>query len=200
MEENKQLIGCNANEIFERLEAKPLNTKKNILDYIDQIKKLSKTELDEEQLKAVYEFIDGQIDAMSEVIKVNTLAYLKKELKAKLGKYAPADKNEENVFLHFYKETYKNQIKTKEYTWAMIDIHKIQDASVVETLKTINSYALKTKLTSEQKKDILPMIERIVASSNLKLINQVRSMEGIRKAFRLKIVQKNNQFMLVDQK
>lgn len=197
MEDNRQYEGLGAEEIFEALQMAPLNTKKNILLYIDAIKKLSKAQLDEEQLVDTYAFIDEKIDAMGELVKVNTLAYLKNELKNKLGKYAGPNRGEDNAFLKFYKETYKNHVKTKEYTWAMIDLSKLQDVSVLETLKTINTHALRTKLTEEEKQDIMPMVKRMVDTQNLRIINQVRSMEGLRKAFKFRIVEEKNRFIMV---
>ena len=198
MEASKNYNGLNANEIYEALGAMPLHTKKNILMYIDEIKKLSKADLEEEQLREIYLFIDEKINEMGQLVKVNTLAYLKNELKNKLGKYAGSDRKEDNAFLRFYKETFKNHVKTKEYTWAMLDLSKIQDVSVLETLKTINTYALRTKLTKEEKEDILPMLRRMVDTQNLRIINQVRSMEGIRKAFKIKMVEKDHRFYMIN--
>lgn len=197
MTDSRQYAGLETQEIVDALQAAPLNTKKNVLTFIDTIKKLSKTELTPEQLTGMYAFIDGKIDEMGDGIKVNTLAYLKNELRNKLGKYAGTRHHEEGAFLKFYKEAFKNSVKTKEYTWAMIDISKIQDTSVLETLKVINTYALKTKLTQEEKADILPMIKRMVDTQNVRLINQVRSMEGLRKAFRIKIIEKDKRFMMI---
>ena len=187
-----------AEEIHEALGNVPLTTKKSILDYIDQIKKMSKEILSEEQLEEVYLFIDEKINDMGQIVKVNTLAYLKNELKNKLGKYAGSNRSEDNAFLRFYKETYKNHIKTKEYTWAMMDLSKLQDVSVLETLKTINTYALRNKLTKEEKDDIWSMLKRMVDTQNLRIINQVRSMEGIRKAFKIKIVKKDYRFCIIE--
>ena len=54
--------GYTAEEIFNALEAKPLNTKKNILEYIDQIRKLAKEGMQEAEVKKVYEWIEKQIE------------------------------------------------------------------------------------------------------------------------------------------
>ena len=40
------------------------------------------------------------------------------------------------------------------------------------------------------------MIKRIVDTQNLRLINQLRSMEGIRKAFRIRIIECNKRFSI----
>ena len=41
------------------------------------------------------------------------------------------------------------------------------------------------------------MIERIVDTQNVRLINQIRSMEGIRKAFRIKVVEEERRFKII---
>lgn len=194
METNNSYMNLSAKGLFEELGGKPLTTKKNILEYIDTIRKLAKNELEAAQVKESYAFIDEQIEALGSEIKVNTMVYLKNELRNKLGKFTPENKSEDNAFLEFYKKTFENQVKTKEYTWAMVDLSRLSETSILETLKTINTYALKTKLSPKEKEDILPMVKRIVDTQNLRLINQVRSMEGLRKAFRMKIVEVNKRF------
>ena len=188
--------GYTAQDIFNALEAKPLNTKKNILEYIDQIRKLAKEDMQEAEVKKVYEWIEKQIEAMGQDIKINTMVYLKNELRTKLGKFATPTMGEENAFVHFYKQTFANQVKTKEYTYALMDLSRLNEASVLETLKTINTYCLRNKLSAKEKEDIMPMIKRIVDTQNLRLVNQVRSMEGIRKNFRIKIVEVNKRLVI----
>lgn len=188
--------GYTAQDIFNALEAKPLNTKKNILEYIDQIRKLAKEDMQEAEVKKVYEWIEKQIEAMGQDIKINTMVYLKNELRTKLGKFATPTKGEENAFVHFYKQTFANQVKIKEYTYALMDLSRLNEASVLETLKTINTYCLRNKLSAKEKEDIMPMIKRIVDTQNLRLVNQVRSMEGIRKNFRIKIVEVNKRLVI----
>lgn len=194
METTHTFVGLSAEEIFKTLGGKPLQTKKSILEYIDTIKKLSKADLTKEQVKECYLFIDVQIEALANDIKVNTMVYLKNELRSKLGKFAPENKSEDNAFIRFYKQTFEHQVKTKEYTWALMDLSRLSETSILETLKCINTYSLKTKLTPKEKEDILPMIKRIVDTQNLRLINQLRSMEGIRKAFRIRIVESNRRY------
>lgn len=194
MEITHTYVGLSAEEIFNTLGGKPLNTKKSILEYIDIIKKLAKSELTQEQVRESYLFIDMQIEALTNEIKVNTMVYLKNELRSKLGKFAPENKSEDNAFLRFYKQTFENQVKNKEYTWALIDLSRLSEASILETLKSVNTYSLKTKLTPKEKEDIFPMIKRIVDTQNLRLINPLRSMEGIRKAFCIRIIETNKRY------
>lgn len=186
--------GYSAEEIFAALEAKPLTTKKNILEYIERIRKLAKDGMQEAEVKKVYDWIETQIDAMGSEVKVNTLVYLKNELRNHLGKYMISSYGEENAFLGFYKKTFANEVKTKEYTYALVDPSRISDISILETLKTINTYGLKNKLTPKEKEDIMPMIKRIVSTQKVRLINQLRSMEGIRKNFNIRVVEVNKRF------
>ena len=186
--------GYSAEEIFAALEAKPLTTKKNILEYIERIRKLAKDGMQEAEVKKVYDWIETQIDAMGSEVKVNTLVYLKNELRNHLGKYMISSYGEENAFLGFYKKTFANEVKTKEYTYALVDPSRISDISILETLKTINTYGLKNKLTQKEKEDIMPMIKRIVSTQKVRLINQLRSMEGIRKNFNIRVVEVNKRF------
>lgn len=189
--------GLSGEEIFEKLEAKPLDTKKNILDYMDKVRALSKAGLSEEQTSECYEMIERGIQVMSEKVKPNTIVFLKNELKTKLGKFVRPSDTRENAFLTFFKETYPDTKRTREYTWVLADLTKIKEQQILDTLKHINTYCLNDKLSQGQKKDIYPMIERIVDTHNVRLINQVRSMEGLRKAFNIKIVEEKGKFRFV---
>lgn len=186
--------GYSAEEIFTALEAKPLTTKKNILEYIETIRQLAKDGMEEAEVKKVYDWIETQIDALGSEVKVNTLVYLKNELRNHLGKYMLSSYGEENAFLRFYKKTFANEVKTKEYTYALVDPSRISDMSILETLKTINTYGLKNKLTLKEKEEIMPMIKRIVNTQKVRLINQLRSMEGIRKNFNIRVIEINKRF------
>lgn len=186
--------GYSAEEIFTALEAKPLTTKKNILEYIETIRQLAKDGMEEAEVKKVYDWIETQIDALGSEVKVNTLVYLKNELRNHLGKYMLSSYGEENAFLRFYKKTFANEVKTKKYTYALVDPSRISDMSILETLKTINTYGLKNKLTLKEKEEIMPMIKRIVNTQKVRLINQLRSMEGIRKNFNIRVIEINKRF------
>ena len=198
--ENHTALNLNAlspEQLLEAVHGQALTTKKSILEYIDKLKKLSKEELEEALLKESYTLIEKAINDMSKQVKPNTIVFLKNELKTKLGKYSGMQLGRENAFLKFFKQTYEAAKKTKEYTWVLADLTKIREQQILDTLKTINTYCFKNKLTQGEKKDILPMIERIVDTQNVRYINQVRSMEGVRKAFRIKIVEENQKFILI---
>lgn len=186
-----QYKGLSAEKILEVLnEGQMLDTKKAILKYIDRVREsIKEDKLDEKQILESYTLIEHHIMSMNQVVKPNTIVYLKNELRLKLGKFVHNQSTSENEFVSFFKKTYENEVKTKAYTWVLSDLTKIKDQQILDTLKTINVYCFKQKLTVDQKKDIYPMIERIIDGQNIRYINQIRSMEGIRKAFQIKIVQ-----------
>ncbi len=186
--------GLGAEAIWQKAYGQPLVTKKSILEYIDKVKELSKQELEEEQIQQSYDFINDYIMKMSPRVKANTLVYLKKELQNKLGKFNQVKEKDENHFLNFFKETYPENKRTKEYTFVMADRSRISDIQVLETLKTINTFCLRSTLTKDQKEDIFPLIERLVDTQSLRFINQLRSMEGIRKAFQIRIIEAHEMF------
>lgn len=165
-----------------------MHTKKAILDYIEEVKKKEKLGADEEVLQKEYLVIVEAIEQLKEKVKPNTTAYLQNQLKNALGKYQPVQENETNYFIEFFKEAYPEGKRRKDFTWVLADNSKISVEQILHTLKYINAYCLKQKLSQEAKKDILPMIEKIARTDSLRHINQVRSMEGIRKAFKIKIV------------
>lgn len=166
-----------------------LITKKQVLDYIQQVKQMQKEGLEDSQLEQAYTHISQSIDAMKEKVKPNTIAYLKTQLDHGLGKYKPLEMILAiNYFIEFFKEAYPDGKRRKEYTWVLADPSRITVEQILHTLKYINGYCLKERLKKEAKEDILPMIERIAKTNSLKHINQVRSMEGIRKALRIKII------------
>lgn len=192
--EQKILTDLSAEAIWESVYGKALDTKKAILEYIEIVRRLSKEGLTEVQLAETYHFIDEQINALSKLLKANTIVYLKNQLKANLGKFSPKGEMRANHFLEFFKNTYPEHKRTREYTFVLADMSKINDIQVLETLKTINTFCLKDKLSKEQKEDILPMIERLISTQHLKYINQVKSMEGIRKRFSIKIIEDHEMF------
>ena len=72
------LQGLNGEEVYKALYNKELNTKKNVLEYIDALKVLKKVEeIDYDQMQSVYDFVYESINKMHESIKPNTIMYLK---------------------------------------------------------------------------------------------------------------------------
>lgn len=170
-------------------EKKILNTKKSILDQIEVVKNDEKQGMNEAELIVLYNEIDDAIEAMRPIVKTNTIMFLKNQLKNNLGKYEPLEKQlEVDYFIEFFKQAYPPGKRRKEFTWVVTDKNRITIDQILETLKFINAYSMKKKLTKEEKLAILPMIERIAYTDSMVHINQLRSLEQLRKVLRFKIV------------
>ena len=180
-----------AKEIWRILYNKELNTKKNILEYIDIIKVLKQDNIPSQVIQDTYTFIYNTIEELGGTIKVNTKMYLKNQLKAQLGKYVKEkDPKPVNYFIEFFKEAYPANNRRKDFTWVLMDIKKITDEQIWTTLTYINAWCLKenNELDHNQKKDIIKMVELLVSRNNIKYINNVRSLEKLLNSLNIKIV------------
>ncbi|MCR4943701.1 MAG: hypothetical protein K5986_04450 [Clostridium sp.] len=199
MDEQINLQGLNGKEVYEALYDKNLDTKKNVLEYIDKLRVLKKVEeIDYDQMQSVYDFVYESIDKMHESIKPNTIMYLKNELKKQIGKYVfNKEPGKVNHFIEFFKEAYPPNERRKDFTWVLMDINKISDEQILTTLKCINFYMLKgAHLKEDEKKDILREVKRLVRRKNLHNINDVRSLKALNDELGIKIVSKNNEFII----
>lgn len=165
-----------------------LNTKKSILEYIEEAKKLVKEGCTAQQMAEIYKEIYDAIEAMSDTVKTNTIVFLKNELKKSLGKYQPVDPNAKtDYFMEFFKEAYPEGKRRKDYTYTLVDPSKITVDQIIQTLKYINTYCKDNRISQDEKQAIIPMMERVAKTDSLKHINQVRSMEYLRNAVRVRI-------------
>lgn len=199
MEEKIIIEGLNGEEIWEKLYNKELNCKKNILEYIDITKILIKEKADIYQIESTYNFIYRCIDKMADKIKPNTIMYLQNQLKAQLGKYVSIkDPKIESTFIEFFKEAYPEGTRRKDFTWVLMDINKIADEQIWNTLVYINRECLKNdlNLTTEEKEDIINMIEKLVKRNNIKYINQVKSLNILLNILNIKIVDNKDKFKI----
>ncbi|GAA0075763.1 hypothetical protein UT300005_01410 [Clostridium sp. CTA-5] len=199
MEEFIVLEGLSEKEIWEKIYNKELNCKKNILEYIEITKILKKSNANEQQFQDTYNFIYDSIDAMADKIKPNTIMYLKNQLKNQLGKYvAIKDPKKENGFIKFFKEAYPEKNRRKDFTWVLMDINKITEEQIWNTLTYINRECLKNncKLSDEEKSDIIKIVEKLIAKNNIKYINQVKSLEKLLNVLKIKIITVNNRYSL----
>ncbi|MDU7439972.1 MAG: hypothetical protein E7L05_05220, partial [Clostridium sp.] len=71
--DNFNFENLNGEEIWEKLYNKELNTKKNILEYIEMTGILIKEKVDIYQIESTYNFIYKKIDEMGTIIKPNTV-------------------------------------------------------------------------------------------------------------------------------
>lgn len=187
----EDLQGLDGKGIWEILYGKELNTKKNILEYIVITKVLKNENIPSQLIQDTYTFIYNSIEDLGSIIKVNTKMYLRNQLKAQLGKYvAEKDPKPINYFIEFFKEAYPANKRRKDFTWVLIDISKITDEQIWTTLSYIHGWLLKeeNKLSLDQKKDIIKMVEILVRRKNIKLINNVRSLENLLSNLNIKII------------
>jgi hypothetical protein len=194
------LSGLNAKEVWRVLYNKELNTKKNILEYIEIAKVLKKEDTPSEMIQDTYNFIYNSIEEMSSIIKVNTKMYLKNQLKAQLGKYVKEkDPKPINHFIEFFKEAYPENNRRKDFTWVLMDISKITDEQIWTTIAYINGWLLRenNKLDEQQKKDIIRMVELLVGRNSIKYINNLRSLEKFLSNLDIKIVPVKDKFKVV---
>lgn len=197
MEENISLENLSAEEIWEKLYNKELNCKKNILEYIDITKILKKENIEPEKIQETYNLIYDSIDKMAADIKPNTIMYLQNELKAQLGKYVVIKEPKiENTFIKFFKEAYPAETRRKDFTWVLMDINKIADEQIWNTLIHINrSYIGNSiRLSSEEKSDIIKMVIKLVKKNDIKYINQIKSLSKLLNNLQIKVINVNDKF------
>lgn len=196
VEISADLGNLSADQVREMLYNKELNTKKNILEYIDIARKLVKQGASTELLKDTYKMIYDSIQKLGSLVKVNTKVYLINQLKAQLGRYAKEeDVKPVSQFLEFFKKAYPPQKRNKEFTYVLTDINTITDEQIWTTLTYINAWCLKgNNLSEEQGKEIVKMIEQLVGGKNIKHINNVRSLEKLLTDLNIKIVSTKNGF------
>jgi len=197
-EEQTDLQGLDAKEIWKVLYNKELNCKKNILEYIDITKVLKQGNVTNEQIQDTYTLIYSSIEDMGSAIKFNTIMHLKNQLKAQLGKLVKEkDPKPINYFIEFFKEAYPANFRKKDFTWVLMDINKITDEQIWTTLTYINRWSLKdknNKLDENQKKDTIKMVELLINRNNIKYVNQVKSLEKLLDVLNIKIVAFNDKF------
>ncbi|NME83458.1 hypothetical protein [Clostridium sp. SM-530-WT-3G] len=198
MEENLNINGLDGQEIWQKIYGKELNSKKNILEYIDMTKILKK-DPDVFQIESTYNFIYKKIDEMADKIKPNTIMYLKNTLKSQLGKYVfDKDPKIENNFIKFFKEAYPEGHRRKDFTWVLMDLNKIALEQIWTTLTYINRECITNNLilTDDDKKDIVEVTRKLVDSQNIKYINNLKSLDKLNRILNIKIVENRNKFII----
>lgn len=192
------LTGLNGKQIWETLYNKELNCKKNILEYIELIKVLKHGNAAAEQIEDTYKFIYDSIEAMDN-IKVNTMMYLKNQLKAQLGKFVKEKEPKEiNHFIEFFKKAYPLKERRKDFTWVLMDINKIADEQIWHTLTYINRWCLKNDsgLSMEEKQDIIEVLKLLLKRNNLNYINNVKSLSTMLDYLGIELIKSNSGFKI----
>ena len=198
MEESLMIKGLDGQEIWEKIYGKELNTKKNILEYIEMTRILKK-DPDIFQIESTYNFIYKKIDDMADKIKPNTIMYLKNALKSQLGKFVyDKDPKIENNFIKFFKEAYPEGHRRKDFTWVLMDLNKIALEQIWTTLTYINRECITNNriLSADDKKDIIEVTKKLVESQNIKYINNLKSLDKLNRILNIKIVENKNKFVI----
>ena len=201
MSEEIILSGLNSNEIWEKLYNKELNSKKNVLEYIEVTGVLKNGEIDCDQIQDVYTMVYKSIDKMDN-IKPNTSMFLKNQLKKQLGKYvADKEPDEVNYFIEFFKEAYPAKERRKDFTWVLMDINKIVDEQIMHTLTYINSCILTgATLGEKEREDIIKVIQILLKRGNTKLINNFKSLQAINNELNIIVLFKKNKYFCIEQR
>lgn len=187
-----------AEELLRESYGKQLNTKKNILEYIELSKILKNEEVLEEKVQETYNLIYNSIENLE--VKPNTKMYLKNDLKSMLGKKVKnKDPKEENKFIKFFKKAYPKGERRKDFTWVLMDINKITDEQIWTTLTYINKEIINrtTIIKRDDKEEIIKMIQKVADRKNIKYINSIRSLEKLVSLLKIKILEKDGKFKVV---
>ena len=198
--DNNKLGELTASEIWEKLYNKELNCKKNILEYIDLTRLLKKENVREEQIINTYNFIYEHIEGLKDSIKPNTMMYLKNSLKSQLGKYVKEkDPQPVNYFIEFFKEAYPVNARKKDFTWVLMNIDNISEEQIWTTLIYINKECINNKITlsSNEKEDIVKVIEKLIRMNNIKYINDLRTLKQLTDALNISIISVGKGFKVI---
>jgi hypothetical protein len=165
----------------EYLEKKDLS-KKDILNYLEQIEKIPKDELSFETWQQAYQEVTKVLEGMKSHLKVNTLAYLQKEQKKAFAKKITlTPMTVKNTFQDFFALAYPEGKRDKSYTRVMVDSLKATEEQILHTFKYISNWSLTNKLSSKQIQELLPFLKRLDSPYMNKYILQIKSLEGLRK-------------------
>ncbi|WP_300384558.1 hypothetical protein [Clostridium sp.] len=198
-EEIKQL---NEKELLEKLYGKELNTKNNILEYIEIVKILKQEGVPKELIENTYELINSSINEMKSKVKPNTIMFLQNKLKDQFRKVIiiKHEVKVDNNFIKFFKRAYPEGKRNRNFTYVLIDNSKISSEQIWTTLTFINRGCIKQQLfiTLDEKIDIIEMIEKLVAKKDIKYINQLKSMDKLLRILNIKISEDKNGFKVVN--
>lgn len=198
IEEIKEL---NEKELLEKLYGKELNTKNNILEYIELVKILKQEGIPQELIENTYELINTSIDEMKSKVKPNTIMFLQNKLKDQFRKLIVIkhETKVDNNFIKFFKRAYPEGKRNRNFTYVLIDNSKISAEQIWTTLTFINRGCIKQQLfiTLDEKKDIIEMIEKLVAKKDIKYINQLKSMDKLLRILNIKIGEDKKGFKVI---
>lgn len=188
-----------ASELLERTYGKRLESKKTILEYIEIVKVLRNPDVKVEKVQETYNLIYDSIDKMNDKVKPNTIMFLMNALKAQLGKFVNnKDPKNEHGFIKYFKLAYPAKMRSKGFTRVLMNINNITDDQIWTTLAYINRGYIKREifLTGDDKIAIKEMVGKLVSNSNIKYVNQVKSMEKLMSALGVNVINADGKFKI----
>lgn len=188
-----------AEELLQRIYGKSLERKKTVLEYIEIVKVLRNPQVNKDKVQETYNLIYDSIDKMNGKVKTNTVIYLMNALKSQLGKFvSDKDPKKEHGFIKYFKLAYPAKMRGKGFTRVLANINNITDEQIWNTITYINRGYIKREiyLTGEDKIAIKEMVEKLVEKSNIKYVNQVKSMEKLMSALDIKVINVDGKFKI----
>lgn len=128
--------------------------------------------------------------------------HLKNNLKAQLGKYViKKDPKAINYFIELFKEAYPKDKRRKDFTWVLMDLNNITKEQLWITLTYINKEVIANdfRLSKEHKRDIIEVIGIVIKKSDIKFINNIRSLSPLTEILKIRI-EKSGKHYLVEEK
>jgi len=187
-------------ELLEKLYGKKLDTKNNILEYIEISKILKQNGIQKEIIENTYDLINESIDKMKSKVKPNTIMFLQNKLKDQFRKVIiiKQEPKIDNTFIKFFKRAYPEGKRNRGFTYVLIDNSKISSEQIWTTLTYINRECIKQHLylLSDEKKDIIDMMQKLINKKDIKYINQMKSMDKLLRILNIKIVDDKNGFKI----
>lgn len=188
IEEIKEL---NENELLEKLSGKKLDTKNNILEYIELSRVLKQEGVPQELIENTYNLISDAINDMKPKVKANTVMFLQNKLKDQFKKLISFKKENkiDSTFIKFLKRAYPEGQRNRNFTYVLIDEDKASAEQMWDTIAYINRGCIKQEifLTNPEKNDIIVIVERLVEKNDIKYVNQIKSMDKLLRILNIKI-------------
>ena len=195
-----ELKNLNSKELLEKLHGKSLETKKDILEYIEKTRILKEEGVPQELIDDTYKLIDESIDSMKSKVKPNTIMFLKNNLKSSLGKLVKEklENKTESTFIKFFKRAYPEGKRNRNFTYVLMDNSKISAEQIWTTLTYINRQYLKNNLTlsNSEKKEVIGMIQKMLDKKDIKYVNQIKSMDKFLKMLNVKIKEEKGTYKI----
>lgn len=198
----EELKDLNEIELLEKLSGKKLDTKNNILEYIEQVKVLKQEGVPQELIQNTYDLINEAINDMKPKVKANTVMFLQNKLKDQFRKLISLkqEKKVDSTFIKFFKRAYPEGKRNRNFTYVLIDENKASAEQLWDTIAYIHRGCIKQEifLSNPEKNDIIVIVERLVAKNDIKYVNQIKSMDKLLKIINIKIKDEKKGFKVIN--